>query len=300
LPSQPTLIGVGHPESPDALSWAPDSGRLFAVAGVGGSEAGLFRIRAGRRPRRIGGFGRAATATVSPDARRVAAYVEGEFGARIEFRSLGGRLVSRSAAFARNFYEYPRLIWSPDSRRLVVPTADRTRDLRVLDAATGRLVGSFDGPAGYLDRQLWSPDGRRLALPTRRGARLVDVATRRVQVVRAASDNASYAWSPDGTWLATSDEDNAVVVVEIATGRRCRVTTGPAFGASWSPDGRLAFFPAQDEGATTIVIGIARPCIGARPSAVAFGKVADDDGVGDILTWSPDGRRLALSLDAQV
>ncbi len=299
-PPLPTLVGVGRPDAPDALSWTPDGRSLFAVAAARKGGAGLFRIRAGRRPRRVGGLGRFATAAVSPDASRIAAYEEGEFGARIEFRALDGRLVSRSASFASNPYEYPRLIWAPDSRRLVVPTQARRRGLRVLDAATGRLVGAFGGPSTYLDRQLWSPDGRRLALPTRDGARLVDVATRAVRVVRGALDDASYAWSPDGSLLATSGSGGAVVVVDLATSRRCRVTRHAASGTSWSPDGRLAFMLAQAEDAKSIVVGVARPCSGSDRARVALVKVADDDGRGDILTWSPDGRRLALSLDGKV
>lgn len=299
-PPPPTLVGVGRPDAPDALSWTPDGRSLFAVAAVRSAGAGLFRIRTGRRPRRVGGLGRFATAAVSPDASRIAAYEEGEFGARIEFRALDGRLVSRSASFASNPYEYPRLIWSPDSRRLVVTTPARRKDLRVLDAATGRVVGAFDGPPTYLDRQLWSPDGRRLAIPTRDGVSLVDVVTSHRRLIRGASSYATYAWSRDGRRLATTGPGGGVFVVDIASHRRCRVTRHSAFGTSWSPDGRLAFMLVQDEDAPAIVVGVVQPCSGSDRSPVALVKVADDDGLGDILTWSPDGRRLALSLDGQV
>jgi Tol biopolymer transport system component len=126
------------------------------------------------------------------------------------------------------------------------------------------------------------------------------VATRAVREVRGASDDASYAWSPDGSRFATSGPGGTVVVVDLATNRRCRVTRHAVFGTSWSPDGRLAFMLAQDEDATSIAIGVVRPCSGSDRAPVALVKVADDDGLGDILTWSPDGRRLALSLDGQV
>jgi dipeptidyl aminopeptidase/acylaminoacyl peptidase len=161
---------------------------------------------------------------------------------------------------ARRLTDLPRGVntfaWSPDGSQLVVTTSSRaaTRkdDRRLRGFDDKREPG--DPPESdyrYIDRLDYMLNGTGFVYDSIAQLWLVDAVTgeaRRLTAGRTATEDP--AWSPDGTRIAFTtnlgrDHDLAyrsdIVVVEVATGRRTRVTGGGSsifFSPTWLPDGR--------------------------------------------------------------
>src|SRR5690242_11517221 len=102
------------------------------------------------------------------------------------------------------------------------------------------------------------------------------------------------SFSPDGNQIAYAwDETNAgksahIYVKMIGSGRPVQVTAsaGPDSFPAWSPDGRnIAFIRTQGERSAIYLI----PPVGGTERKIADGYFAD------IMSWSPDGRFLAVA-----
>jgi len=150
----------------------------------------------------------------------------------------------------------------------------------------------------------WSPDGRQIAFV--RGYDLDFKSD--IYVVRADGTKArrlthgcdleeSPSWSPDGAWIAYEAFPSVYVIPANGHGSRRLVTSGLA-APHWSPDGkRLAVVEDQ----TTIKI------VGLQTRSIERFAVTDDQlGPDDVqtaptdLSWSPDGRRFAFTLDGSL
>jgi Tol biopolymer transport system component len=144
------------------------------------------------------------------------------------------------------------------------------------DGRHTRLVGAVG---------LVSPDGRERLLPD---GRLVG-RDRSVRLFRRGTAT-GFAWAPDGRTLAYVDlrgDYTSLWLVEVATGRRTRLTRPPRFANDaaprWSPGGdRLLFERAGD----VWVVGA-----DGRDAHVLLRGGRDAQ-------WSPDGRRIAYVEDA--
>ena len=161
---------------------------------------------------------------------------------------------------ARRLTDLPRGVdafeWSPDGTRLLVLTsskgATRKEDARRRGTADKRKPG--DPPASdyhFVDRLGYQYNGAGFIYGSVAQLWVVDAVTgaaRQLTDGRNGVDGA--AWSPDGTRIAIAlglrpDHDIAfrqdIVVVDVTSGRRTRVTGGPNglfFEPTWLPNGR--------------------------------------------------------------
>jgi dipeptidyl aminopeptidase/acylaminoacyl peptidase len=161
---------------------------------------------------------------------------------------------------ARRLTDLPRGVssfaWSPDGSQLVVATSSRAatrKDDRRLRGFDDKRKPT-DPPQSdyrYIDRLTYMLNGTGFVYDTIAQLWVVDVSTgaaRRLTDGPTAAE--SPAWSPDGTRIAFAsnlarDHDltdrSDVVVVDVATGRRTRITGGRDslfFSPTWLPDGK--------------------------------------------------------------
>jgi Tol biopolymer transport system component len=223
--------------------------------------------------------------------------------------------------------------WAPDGRRIAFTrhedvgefTQSTQDDIFVMDADGGamrQLTAERAGQSSF--RPIWSPTGERIAFlrsnavannsPTRYGDLFVmnvdGSEESRLTVGKLAT---GPAWSPDGRAIAlavgTAGDgvptvaDTDIWVIDPAGGTPRRLTRTPRSFESapaWSPDGsRVAFarwtVGTQFDGKGAIYI-VSRDGSGERrvlsPQHFASGPYS--------LSWSPDGRSLALETSSMI
>lgn len=152
--------------------------------------------------------------------------------------------------------------------------------VRTTDGAEERLVRyvDFDQDAD------WSPDSTKIAYG---GVTLVDVATGERTWVTQDNYDLDPDWSPDGQFIAfargTSEADEGIYVVEVASGEVRRLTHGPHSRPDWSPDGtEIVFVRVKRRDPGIMVVDVAT---GARRTLVIDEAYKPQ--------WSPDGEWIA-------
>jgi WD40 repeat protein len=225
--------------------------------------------------------------------------------------------------------------WSPDGRRIVTASWDKTA--RIWDAATGRQLAVLSGHRSSLMSAAFSPDGRRIVTASGdKTARIWDAATGKQlgvlsghrSIVRSASV------SPDGLHVVTASGDGTARIWDTATGKQLAVLVIPGhevyvFSAAFSPDGRHIVTASDDRiariwdaatgkqlvllsGHDGSVLSAAYSRDGRRIVTASSDKTARiwDAATGKQLTvlsghnegvngaaWSPDGRQVATASD---
>jgi dipeptidyl aminopeptidase/acylaminoacyl peptidase len=214
---------------------------------------------------------------------------------------------------------------------LYVANADGSGMHRIVRCPQGRTC-DFDSEAGIS----WSPDGSEIALSADGNLYVVDVDGKTMQRI---PDGGVFvqdpAWSPDGSWIAFSLDrlqpaDEAGVYLVRPDGSDLTKLTGLAGASSpeWSPDGTRIVFAAFDglhvaardgsdmrqlvaaeshedleapswspDGTRIAYVngGVWTVALDGTRKFLLYGSQAVSGGP----VWSPDGRYIAISFDAQ-
>ncbi|MGE5378255.1 MAG: PQQ-binding-like beta-propeller repeat protein, partial [Bacteroidota bacterium] len=133
------------------------------------------------------------------------------------------------------------LSYSPDGAYLGVGTAD-INDVKIFEAATGKIARSLQGHTGNPLSIAYSSDGTRLVTSGRDfTAKIWDAASGKEQIILRGhtSTVTSARFSPDGTLIATSSRDGTIRLWDAHTGAE-KLTLdldGGAHNVEFTPDG---------------------------------------------------------------
>ena len=191
---------------------------------------------------------------------------------------------------------YFQLHAGPDLSRILVVAFGAARSVRLLDASTGSVLASFDGPEGAANPAAcfladgravvadWVPDGRRLVVLSPQGERLSEIA------LPAPTARIRLGYEPAPGLLAVGIEDAGRKeewgwsLVELASGRSRPLAVEPLHREWWSvfrpfpppvpppPAWRSRRVPAASSSSTRSP-GRQPPSPGAAPPASKIGRV---------------------------
>jgi len=143
--------------------------------------------------------------------------------------------------------------FSPDGTMLAV---GGYREVRLVDPASGKTIGTLNGHADYVRSIAFSPDSKMIAAaggaPQSEGEiKIWDVQSRQpVRTIQGHKDCIySVAWSPDGTLIASGSYDRVVKLWGAATGKEVRNLQDhidAVFAVAFSPDGKRLASASQD------------------------------------------------------
>lgn len=140
--------------------------------------------------------------------------------------------------------------WSPDGRRIITASQDKTA--RVWDGESGQLLHVLSGHQADVTHAAWSPDGGHIATTSAdKTARIWSAETGRLraELKRHAGEILYADWSPDGQRIATASEDGTTIVWDAQSGQLLRVLRGHRAAVqhvSWSHDGGRLVTASRD------------------------------------------------------
>lgn len=143
--------------------------------------------------------------------------------------------------------------FSPDGSVMAV---GGYQEVRLVDAASGKLIARLTGHADAVRSITFSPDGKLLAAaggPPQRGGEIKIWDLQSHQLVRTLNGHKdciySIAWSPDGKLIASGSYDKAIKLWDASTGKELRTLQDhidAVFAVAFSPDGKRLASASQD------------------------------------------------------
>ena len=281
---QEVMMLTGHGSYVSSIAWSPDGKRL--ATGGADKTAKIWDASRGQELLTLTGHTiEVYSVAWRPDGKQLATG-SWDFTAKVWNTGTDTELVS----LIGHSDSVSSVIWSPDGMRLATGSPDKTA--KIWDAGTGRELLTLTGHTGAVTGVAWSPDGRRLATASADNtAKIWNVETgEELLTLRGHGGKvSSVAWSPDGRRLATASEDKSAKIWDALTGLALQSLSNHIESVSsvtWSPNGRLLATQTEFGG---VQIWDAERAIDLRQlgnSGYSFGSV---------VTWSPDGKRIALA-----
>jgi hypothetical protein len=154
------------------------------------------------------------------------------------YQAYSGMLLWQSPIVQQHGGYVSSVSWSPDGKTLASGSEDKT--VKLWEAATGKLLATFEGHTDPVYSVSWSPDGKTLASGSGDTVKLWEAATGKLLATFKDSVS-SVSWSPDGKTLASGSGDKTVKLWEAATGKLLATFEGHTdyvSSVSWSPDGK--------------------------------------------------------------
>lgn len=252
----------------------------------GGEHINLIHIAGEGRMKRVDDLGRGHSAAPSPDGTKVAFFrLEGPDCFVLYVMGMNGsdlRQVDKGCDLQTS-----APVWSPDGGKLAF---GRYGGLSIanLSPISIRTIPDAFGVS-------WSPSGRTLVFgrESPRGSLFQLRLDLESEPVRLPIRGLAPQWSPDGELIAFHeyrDELGGRVIVARPDGTGRRVLTRAGVGAfAWSPAGRrIAFIRRPAPSGSSLLYVVNRDGTGRRRLASSFPFEPP-------LTWSPDGRYLAVA-----
>lgn len=235
---------TGHTDYVGAVAVSPD-GKIFATAS-GDKTAKLWDAATGKELFTLTGHEEAVDVLAfSPDGRRLYTGSDGDGLAKAWDTRTGKELFTFSGQGATIGVD--SIAASPDGT--LIATGEFDTNVKIWDAADGKLLRTLFGHASYVGGMAFSPDGKYLASSSEDGtARIWDPLTGRelLRLDGHTSGVLSVAFTPDSRHVVTVSRDGTGKVWDISpSGSRDWLTlaghTSLVTGIGYSPDGaRLA------------------------------------------------------------
>jgi WD40 repeat protein len=268
----------GHNDTVNGMSFSPDGARV--VTASWDKTTRVWEVDTARELAVTVGSGPLMSVSFAPQGETFS--VAGDAGVSIHDASSGKELIRLHGHSAAVLCA----VFSPDGRRLVTASYDRTA--KIWDAASGREELTFTGHSAQLLFAAFSPDGSRVVTCSKdHTARVWDAASGRTLAVLRGHQHPvnGVAFSPKGTRIATASEDNTAMIWDSDTGTALMTLTGHVSlltAVAFSPDGRRVATASLDKTVKLWPLDIA-----AEPVTL----YAHEDEVWG-LAFSVDGKRL--------